>query len=108
MVPATERRLAAQIAAHESWARTPDRRARTAAATQASAAAARERALIRYEAQIDPHNELDPTERRRRAESVRQAASARATLKATRAHRLAIEAAQLAAEATAETAALGI
>jgi hypothetical protein len=108
MVTATERRLAAQIAAYESWARTPDRRARTAAATQASAAAARERALTRYEAQIDPHNELDPAERRRRAESVRQAASARATLKATKARRLEAEAERLATEAATETAALGI
>ncbi len=104
MVTATEHRLAAQIAAHESWARTPDRRARTAAATQSSAAAARECALIRYEAQIDPHNELDPTERRRRTESVRQAASVRATLKATEARRLGADAERLATEA----AALGI
>ncbi|MGN5238083.1 hypothetical protein [Rhodococcus sp. SJ-3] len=108
MATATERRLAAQIAAHESWANTPDRRARTAAATQASAAAAHERALARYEAQIDPHNKLDPAERRHRAKSVHHANTARARLKEIRAQRLATEAAQLANEAAAETAALGI
>lgn len=108
MATAIERRLAAQIAAHESWAHTPDRRARTASATRASAAAAHERTLARYETQIDPHNTLDPAERRRRAENIRQAAAARATLKATKARRLAAEAERLATEAAAETDALGI
>lgn len=108
MATATERRLAAQIAAHESWAHTPDRTARTAPATQASAAAAHKRALARYETQIDPHKKLDPAERRHRAENIRQAATARARLKALRAQRLATEAAQLANEAAAETAALEI
>lgn len=108
MAPTAERRLAAQVVAHESSAQPPDRRARTAAAIRASAAAARDRALARFETQIDPYNHLGPAERRRRAENIRQAAAARATLKMTRAHRLAVEAAQLATEAAAETAALGI
>lgn len=35
MIPQTERRMRASIAAHESWANTPDRSARTAAARRA-------------------------------------------------------------------------
>ena len=102
MATTTERRLAAQIAAHESWARTPDRRARTAAATRASAAAARDRALTRYETEIDPDHQLDSAERRRRAESHYNAATARARLKQARARHLADEAARLHAEADAD------
>jgi hypothetical protein len=48
----TERRLAGQIAAHESWARTENRSARTAPARQA--------ALDKFERQVDPDQKLLP------------------------------------------------
>ena len=43
----TTRRLAAQVAAHESWASTSDRAARTAKARAALQA--------RFENEVDPH-----------------------------------------------------
>lgn len=55
-----ERSLRARMAAHESWARTGDRSARTAPARKA--------AMDRYERQVDPEGTLDPAERARRAE----------------------------------------
>ena len=54
----TTRRLAAQVAAHESWASTSDRAARTAKARAALQA--------RFENEVDPHRVLDPEERARR------------------------------------------
>lgn len=59
------RSLAARIAAHESWARTPDRAARTAAARQAFA--------DRFEREVDPDGVLPPAERAKRAASARKA-----------------------------------
>jgi hypothetical protein len=55
MQNSTERRALAQIAAHESWARTVDRSARTASARRA--------AWDRFERLVDPDNQLTPAER---------------------------------------------
>lgn len=69
----TTRSLAAQVAAHESWARTPDRAARTARARAALQA--------RFEDEVDPNRELDPEERERRVQHARSAHYARLALK---------------------------
>ena len=68
----SERTLKAQIAAHESWARTENRSARTAKARQAL-----ENKFL-AEADGDPH----------RAESLRKAYYARMALKSAQARRL--------------------
>ena len=57
--------LHARASAHASWAKTPDRTARTASARAA--------ALDRFEKQVDPHGVLTDAERRRRAESAKKA-----------------------------------
>lgn len=75
----TERSLRGQIAAHESWANTPDRTARTANARRAM--------LDKFDRQVDPNNELTPVERARRAQSARKAYFARLALKSARARR---------------------
>jgi hypothetical protein len=72
-----ERRLRAQIGAHEQWAREPDRTARTAKARRAF--------LAKLEAQVDPQGVLPPEERARRAEHLRQAHMKRMALAASRA-----------------------
>lgn len=74
-----ERTMRAQIAAHESWARTPDRSARTAAARRA--------ALDRFEHQVDPDGKLTPQERALRAEHARKAHMQRMALKSAQARR---------------------
>ncbi|MGO4130879.1 hypothetical protein AB4028_00295 [Janibacter sp. RAF20_2_2] len=86
-----ERRLAAQIAAHESWAQTPDRSARTAAARRAL-----DQKFLR-EAGGDPQ----------RAESLRRAHFKRLALKSAQSRRRAREAAEAARAAEAELEALG-
>ena len=55
----------ARIAAEISWARTPDRTARTRPA--------REAFLKRFEKQVDPDGTLPPQERRQRAEHAKRA-----------------------------------
>jgi hypothetical protein len=75
----TERSLRAQIAAHESWAHTEDRSARTANARKAL--------LDKFESQVDPNNELSPSERAKRAEHARKAHFKRLALKSARARR---------------------
>jgi hypothetical protein len=60
-----ERTLAARIAAHTSWALTPDREVRTRPARAAF--------LARFERQVDPDNLLAPQERHLRAESAKRA-----------------------------------
>lgn len=75
----TERSLRATIAAHESWARTPDRAARTANARKA--------ALDRFEKQVDPDGILPPAERAKRAEHARKAYFIRLALKSAQARR---------------------
>jgi hypothetical protein len=52
---AAERRIAAQIAAHESWAQTENRSARTLPARLALEA--------KFEKQVDPDGTLSPAER---------------------------------------------
>lgn len=69
----TTRRLAAQVAAHESWASTSDRAARTAKARAALQA--------RFENEVDPHRLLDAEERARRVQHARSAHYARLALK---------------------------
>lgn len=75
----SERVLRAQIAAHESWAHTEDRPARTAKARKAM--------LDRFERQVDPNSELSPDERARRAEHARKAYFARLAFKSAQARR---------------------
>lgn len=71
--------LAGRIGAHESWARTEDRAARTAAARKAADA--------RFERQVDPDGTLAPAERARRAEHARQAHFQRMALKSAKSRR---------------------
>ena len=75
----SERSLRGQVAAHTSWARTPDRAARTANARKA--------ALDRFEREVDPEGTLMPSERARRAASARKAYFARLALKSAQARR---------------------
>jgi hypothetical protein len=60
-----ERQLVARLAAHQSWANTPNRNARTAPARDAF--------LARFEDQVDPRRELTPEERAKRATNARRA-----------------------------------
>lgn len=53
------------VNAHKSWAKTPNRTARTAAGRAA--------ALDRFEKQVDPDGVLDPVERAKRAENAKTA-----------------------------------
>jgi hypothetical protein len=85
-----ERRLAAQIAAHESWASTPDRSARTAPA--------RDALMRKFEDQVDPDRTLAPDERARRGEHARKAYFQRLALKSAKARRLRADADTLDAE----------
>lgn len=80
-VDAAERQILASIAAHESWARTPDRAARTAPARAAL--------LAKFEAQVDPDGTMLPAERALRAEHLRKAHFQRLALKSARARRTA-------------------
>jgi hypothetical protein len=75
----TERRLRAQVAAHESWARTEDPSARTAPGRRAF--------LDRFEREADPEGVLPPAERARRAEHLRKAHFARMAMKSAQARR---------------------
>lgn len=78
----SERRLIAQAAAHESWAQTPDRSARTAPARRAF--------LDRFERQVDPDGVLPPAQRSLRAESARKAYFAGLAHKSVQARRRAV------------------
>jgi hypothetical protein len=75
----SERTIRAQIAAHESWAHTEDRAARTANARKAM--------LDKFERQVDPDGKLAPAERAKRAEHARKAHFKRLALKSARARR---------------------
>ncbi|MGW4849136.1 hypothetical protein [Nocardia brasiliensis] len=68
-----ERSLQARIAAHESWARTTDRAARTAKARAAMES--------KFDRLVDPDGLLNPDERAYRAEQARKAHYARLALK---------------------------
>ena len=99
IVPASERSLHASIAAHESWAHTPDRSARTAPARAAL--------MATFERQVDPDGALPPDELARRAEHARKAYFLRLALKSARSRRKAKEATAIAVAAEAEMDALG-
>ncbi|MGB3697603.1 MAG: hypothetical protein WBA05_09230 [Gordonia sp. (in: high G+C Gram-positive bacteria)] len=90
----TERSLRAEIAAHTSWANTPNRSARTAPARKA--------ALARFEKQVDPDGKLSDAERTRRAESARKAYFKKLALKSAVARRKAKELTDVAAIAERE------
>jgi len=89
-----ERRLAAQIAAHESWAHTPDRAARTAPARAALDA--------KFENQVDPDGILAPDERAKRAAHARRAHYQRLALKSAKARRQSRELSAVARSADVE------
>jgi hypothetical protein len=74
-----ERSMKASIAAHESWARTENRTARTAAARKAM--------HDKFEREVDPHGTLLPAERAVRAEHARRAHFKRLALKSAQARR---------------------
>lgn len=95
----SERKLAASIAAHESWAHTPDRAARTAKA--------RSTMLAKFEQLADPDGTLLPAERARRAEHLRKAHFQRLALKSAQSRRRAREASSAAEAAEAELRAMG-
>ena len=79
--------LAAKVAAHASWAQTPDRSARTAKARAA--------AWARFEHQVDPDGgTAPPGERRVRAEHARKEHLARISLRSAKVRRLRAELAQ--------------
>ncbi len=74
---AAERRLAAQVAVHTSWANTTDRTARAMHGVEAR--------WRRYEARVDPDGVLPPAERHRRAEHLMRAEMARLALASAKA-----------------------
>lgn len=78
-MPRANARLIASIAAHESWARTPDPTARTEPARAAF--------LSRFEAEVDPDGSLPPAERAKRAENAKKAYFKRLALKSAQARR---------------------
>ena len=79
VIPESEKRLLAQIAANASWRQTDDRSARTAPARRAAAE--------RFEKLVDPDSTLTPTERAKRAENARKEHYARMALKSAQARR---------------------
>lgn len=74
-----DRSLIARIAAHVSWANTPDRAARTARGRAAF--------LDRFDRQVDPDGTLPPAERARRAENARRAYFSALALRSAQARR---------------------
>lgn len=94
----SERRLAASIAANESWAQTPNRSARTAPGRAAM--------LAKFERLADPDGTLLPQERSRRAESLRKAHFQRLALKSAQSRRRAKESTAAAELAEGELAEL--
>ena len=95
----TERTMAARVAAHTSWAHTPDRNARTAPARAAL--------MARFEREVDPTGALLPQERAKRAESARKAYFTNLALKSARSRRTSRDLAATADAADAELSALG-
>lgn len=77
--PRSERSLQSSIAAHESWANTADRSARTAPARAAL--------LAKFEAEVDPEGTLPADERRRRADHKKRAYFQRLALKSAKARK---------------------
>jgi hypothetical protein len=91
--------MRATIASHESWSRTEDRPARTAAARKAM--------LDRFEREVDPDGTLTSVERARRAEHARKAYFTRLALKSAQSRRKAREFTTVAEQAEAELSAAG-
>jgi len=81
--------LRGQIAAHTSWANTPDRPARTRNA--------RAKFDERFDNEVDPDRKLPPAERAKRAESARKAYFAKLAFESAKARRAKrkVDAAQL-------------
>jgi hypothetical protein len=79
VLPPSQRRLRAQIAANIGWSETPDRTARTAPGRQA--------AEERFFQLVDPDGTLDPAERARRAANARRAHFQRMAFKSAEARR---------------------
>jgi hypothetical protein len=75
-----ERSLRARLAAHVSWANTPDPASRTAKARAAQ--------LARFEREVDPEGVLPEAERMRRAEHAKKAYYTRLALKAASSRRI--------------------
>ena len=75
----TERTLRSRLAAHQSWAMTPDVSARTAPGRAAF--------LARFDDEVDPDRSLPEVERQRRAEHARRAYFARLAFAAAMARR---------------------
>lgn len=75
----SEKSIVGQIGAHESWARTTDRTARTAAARRALDE--------KFERDVDPDGTLTPAERAKRAANARKAHFKRLALKSAQARR---------------------
>ncbi|MGP5640194.1 hypothetical protein ACTXPS_12180 [Brachybacterium tyrofermentans] len=73
------RSMTAKLAAHESWARTPNRSARTAKARAAL--------MAKFEREVDPDGTLPVAERARRAEHARKAYYTRLALKSAKSRR---------------------
>jgi hypothetical protein len=96
---ASERSILGRIGAHESWARTQDRSARTAPARAAFDA--------RFEQQVDPDGVLSQDERARRADHARRAHFQRLALKSAVARRKAAGLNSVADAADAEMAEFG-
>ena len=71
--------MRARIGAYESWAKTPDRSARTWPARKA--------ALDRFEREVNPDGVLSPQERAKRAEWARKAHMQRMAMKSAAAAR---------------------
>lgn len=69
----TPGQIIGSIGAHESWARTEDRTARTANGRRAF--------MERFENEVDPDRKLTPGERARRAEHAKKAYFQRLALK---------------------------
>ena len=95
----SDRKMAAQIAAHASWAATPDRTARTAAA--------RAGLVAKFEREVDPDGTLPLAERARRAESLRKAHYVRLALASAKSRRHAAGLIETAKAAEGELAELG-
>ncbi len=97
-VTPSDRTLWARVGAHESWARTPDRTARTAPARAAL--------MLTFERQVDPEGILAPAERAKRAENARKAHFQRLALKSVQSRRKSRELSEQAEAAETELAEL--
>lgn len=93
------RSMTAKLAAHESWARTQNRSARTAKARAAL--------LAKFEREVDPDGILPLAERARRAEHARKAYYTRLALKSAKSRRDAARLTAAADQADAELREVG-